>query len=439
MRLGLMIKSVIILLGMMIAAGGPSPKSSAGQGTLILAENGRTEYRIVVAREADETELKAARVLRNALEGIAGGVLPIVTDEKPAVDREILIGRARRPEAVQLQSAVEDLGEDGFLLKTVGPKLVIAGGRDKGTLYGVVAFLEDCLGCRKYSRDDVPITPHRSRIEIPPLDRTETPFFAYREILMPDAFDDDYADWHRIDNQKVRQRDWGLYVHTFKTLVPPEKYFADHPEFFTEQNGLRVPDAQLCLTNPEVFGLVVAELRDRMRETPQAKYWSVSQNDTFSPCRCSACRAMDEKFGGPSGTILNFVNRIAREFPDKIISTLAYQYSRQAPVGIKPEKNVNIMLCTIECNRSRPLAADPGSASFVKDLRDWSRLTDNIILWDYVVQFRNYCDPFPNLRALKPNLEFFKANNIRMMFEQGSSSSRSEFHELRTYLLAKLL
>jgi len=59
--------------------------------------------------------------------------------------------------------------------------------------------------------------------------------------------------------------------------------------------------------------------------------------------------------------------------PDKVISTLAYQYSRRAPAGIKPEPNVNIMLCTIECNRSRPIETDPANASFRQDIRDWSR------------------------------------------------------------------
>ena len=424
--------------GFLIAAAINLLLASAQSRTLVLTSNGRTDYRIVVARDASDIERRAAEELRDHLERISGVALTIVTDDSPPQDREILIGKSRRLEGIAPMIPFEELGEDGFLIRTIGVKLLIAGGKDKGPLYGVSAFLEDPLGCRRYAKDVI-LTPRRPTIRVGPIDRKEVPFFSYREVLMPDAFDDGYADWHKLDNQRVRQRDWGLWVHTFRTFVPPERYFKDHPEYFTEQKGLRVPDAQLCLTNPEVFKLVVAGLRERMKAKPEARTWSVSQNDTFSPCQCSACRALDEKYGGPSGTILDFVNRVAREFPDKIISTLAYQYSRQAPTGIRPEKNVNIMLCTIECNRSRPIATDPLNASFTKDIRDWGRLTDNIILWDYVVQFRNYCDPFPNLRVLQPNLEFFRSNNVRLMFQQGSSQSRSEFHELRTYLIAKLL
>ena len=53
--------------------------------------------------------------------------------------------------------------------------------------------------------------------------------------------------------------------------------------------------------------------------------------------------------------MIQFVNRIAREFPDKQISTLAYQYTRKAPKTFIPEPNVLITLCSIECDRSAPI------------------------------------------------------------------------------------
>ena len=43
------------------------------------------------------------------------------------------------------------LGDEGFTIQTSGPHLVIAGGRLRGTMYGVYAFLEEVLGCRWYA------------------------------------------------------------------------------------------------------------------------------------------------------------------------------------------------------------------------------------------------------------------------------------------------
>lgn len=65
---------------------------------------------------------------------------------------------------------------------------------------------------------------------------------------------------------------------------------------------------------------------------------------------------MNEKYGGvPSGSLIYFVNKIAKEFPTKVISTLAYWYSGEAQKNIKPEPNVNSMLCNIESKRQRPV------------------------------------------------------------------------------------
>jgi hypothetical protein len=230
-----------------------------------------------------------------------------------------------------------------------------------------------------------------------------------------------------------------MFVHTFQTLVPAEKYFKTHPGYFSYLNVQRIPDGQLCLTNPDVFKIVVDGLTERMKEKPEALYWSVSQNDTYKACECEHCRKVYKKYGGYSGAMIDFVNQVAAVFPDKVISTLAYQYTRSAPQNIVPAKNVNVMFCSIECNRSRPISTDPSSASFRKDAEDWGKLTGNIFMWDYVVQFRNLLSPFPNFRVLQPNLQYFRDRGMQMMFQQGSGGLLSEFYELRQYLIAKLL
>ena len=75
----------------------------------------------------------------------------------------------------------------------------------------------------------------------------------------------------------------------------------------------------------------------------------------------------------------------------------------------------------------------------MKDVEDWSELTNNIFLWDYVIQFRNLVSPFPNLHVLQPNIQFFVKNGIASVFEQGLPAMHGEFAELRIYLIAKLL
>jgi hypothetical protein len=141
----------------------------------------------------------------------------------------------------------------------------------------------------------------------------------------------------------------------------------------------------------------------------------------------------------PTETLIRFVNGVAAAFPDKVISTLAYQYTRQAPVSVKPASNVNIMLCTIECDRSRPIRNDTTPGSFARDLQNWSTLSDDILVWDYVIQFTNMIAPFPNLKVLQPNIRLFRDHGVTGIFEQGAYGTYSENQELRQYMLAKLL
>jgi len=127
---------------------------------------------------------------------------------------------------------------------------------------------------------------------------------------------------------------------------------------------------------------------------------------------------------------------VAEQFPDKMISTLAYQYTRKAPKYIKPGRNVLITLCSIECDRSAPIAEK--CIDFAEDLIAWGKLTDNVRIWDYTTQFTNFLAPFPNLYTLQPNIQLFRNNNAKWIFEQHSHNP-SELFELRSYLTAKLL
>lgn len=401
--------------------------------------NGASQYKIVIPAAATGVEEKAASELQSYLERISGVVLPVVTDSVTFDPFEILVGRTAHLNFFGAAPDTAGLGRDGFVIQTSGPSLLLYGGSGKGTLYAVYGFLEDHLACRMYAPDAIKL-PEEKNIVVGKIHDKQVPYFTWRETLhyFPNK-SREYADWHKLHNRKDSRRDWGMWVHTFDDLVPAEKYFKSHPEYFGELNGIRMQDGQLCLSNSEVLRMTVENLRKMMEQKPDARYWSVSQNDNYNFCTCEECQKLDEKYGSHAGSVLNFVNQVAAEFPDKVISTLAYQYSRQAPVGLEPADNVNIMFCSIECNRSRPLATDPGEAGFRKDIEDWGKLTDNILVWDYVVQFRNYLDPFPNLHVLQPNLQFFRDNNCRLMFQQGSGGSITEFHELRTYLIAKLL
>ena len=417
---------------------------------IVFSEDGTSKYRIVVGADAIPSERYAAEELQSYLLKISGVTLPIVTDAEEAVEEEILLGRNMRlGEAVDFTA----LSTDAFLLRTKGNKLIIAGDRPRGTLYGVYEVLEK-LGVRWFA-DNVERVPTLERVELPALDETHAPAFAYREVHWREAFrDPDFTARLRINGHhpKLEEKHGGHlqvyhpFVHSMDSLVPPS-LFDEHPEYFPLIDGKRVGGyTERCLTNQDVLKIAVARVRQWLHERPNVTIIGVSQNDTpDGQCRCENCTALYEKEGSPAASILSFANAIAEDiavdYPQIKIDTLAYKSTRKAPKTLRPHPNVIVRLCNIEVCFVHPIAECPSeeSAAFRKDIEDWSKIAPTLYIWDYTTNFAHYQMPYPNLDALQPNIQLFAQYGATGVFEQGNSSPGGELSALRAYMLAKLL
>jgi len=416
----------------------------------LLAKAGRTDYTIVISAGASPSEKHAAQELRAFLKKITGADLPIGTEAVKGP--MILVGDSPALAALGLEIPWRQLGDEGFVIRTIRPNLVLAGGRLRGSMYAVYTFLEGYVGCRWFS-SKVSHIPVRRRLVIPDIEEQQVPRLEYREPFYSDGFDADWAARNKMNSTSARLDEarggkvtYSHFVHTFYELLPPTQYFAEHPDYYSMIDGKRTADyAQLCLSNPDVVRLVTERVEQWIKEAPNANIYSVSQNDWGGWCECPQCRALDEQEGTHAATILNFVNQvaegIAKTYPDKAIDTLAYSYSRKPPKTIRPRGNVIVRLCSIECCFAHPLDSCPVNASFREDIVGWSKLTDRLYIWDYVTDFGHYIMPFPNLRVLKPNIQFFVNHGVKGIFEEGNYApgGGGEMAELRAYLLAKLL
>ncbi|HEX2937275.1 MAG TPA: DUF4838 domain-containing protein [Bacteroidales bacterium] len=422
-------KLVLLLLGNIIC-------TSLLFGSIYPVRNGKALYSIVISATPTQEEFKAADYLQRYLFRITGATLPIVSDRTDPLEKEICIGTSNRLQ-YGLENLPNALENDEFLIKTQNKKLFILGGAKKGLFYGVITFLEKFLGCRKYS-PTFEYIPKESTLVLPDnINFRDKPLNNYRVIYGNFTADKEYKDWNKL-NEIDDVFGEGYYVHTFWKIIRPGIYFDEHPEYFALINGERSAK-QPCLSNPEVLKIAIAHLEKEIPKQPTRTIWSVSQNDNKYYCHCPECMKIMEEEGSPSGPIIRFVNKIAEHFPDKIISTLAYTYSRKAPKKTRPASNVQIMLSTIELNRNVPIEVDTANTSFMKDMQDWQRITKNLYLWDYTVNFSHNVSPFPNLHVLQSNLQFFSRSGIKDQFQQANTEFGYDFAELKSYLLARLL
>jgi len=431
---------------------------------VFLANKHETEYVIVVGNDCSKSEMHADDEISYFLKQITGASFLIVTDKSDIRDKEIIVGQNLHFKKLKIDLSEDMIGNEGFIIKTLGQKLVIAGSPVRGTLYGVYTFLEDFLGCRWFT-DDVSRIPKREVVELPQIDILKKPVLEYREPFFRSYPD---ADWHARNkcngNSTLLNEIHGgkisyyPFVHTFNDIISPDEYFDDHPEYFSEVNGVRLKErTQLCLTNPEVLEIAKKKVRQWIIENPNVSIISVSQNDWYNYCQCENCRELDEREESHMGTMLWFVNQIAesieKDFPDVAIDTLAYQYTRKPPKTLRPRPNVIIRLCSIECCFSHPftecnkalhikkLEDGMQSGSFKDDVINWGKICDRLYVWDYVVNFVQNLIPHPNFKVLQPNIKFLVENNVVGIFAQGNSfkGKYGELNLLKRYILAKLL
>lgn len=415
-----------------------------------LFRNGKSNYQIVVSEEASSSEQTAARELQQYIQQVSGVELPITSDLK-AKGCHIYVGYNERVAALTgAQKPEKD--DEGFTYRTIGHDLLIWGGSQRGTMYGVFTFLEKELGIH-WLTPKCTVVPKSMEWKLSRLDRTERPFIGYRYSNYFVA--NGAPEWsaHTYENTKWSPvtNDYGNIeayygAHTMEWLVPVKEFFATHPEYFCLRDGKRYDGyGQLCLSNPDVLEICKTRMKQRMREEPGYRIYSLSQNDNFRFCECKKCAAIERQYGGHSGLIVWFVNQVADavkdEFPDKYIGTFAYQYTRQPPTGIKPRENVVIRLCSIECCFAHPLDAGcPQNEAFMRDLRGWAELAPHLFIWDYIVDYAQYMAPWPNFQVLGPNIRIFGENKAIGVFEEAQyQSAGAEFDEMKAWTVNHLL
>lgn len=435
---------------------------------LTLARSGKALLPIVVGEpQATTAEQTAAQELKTYLDKISGATFEIVEEGKVKPGQPgIYVGATSF--AASLALAPATFGPEESLLRTTRGSLIITGGRPRGTLYAVYELLDDTLGVRWYTPWAERV-PSLSTLTLQPMDRRFRPYFLSRDMYTHLGDERMYADHEGWTRFVVRNRmnglgppeDWGGGIwrgragnHSFDMLVPSDKYFAAHPEYFSEREGKRVPSTstngnQLCLTNPEVLRLVIEEVKQDLAQYPQAFYISVSINDggCATICDCARCREVAEA-EGESGLLLTFVNQVADairdQWPDKYILTLAYNPTADAPKRLRARDNVIVFVCT--GGRSALVSFPRGTeGEEFATVRAWGEFARHVWVWDYATGvFRGMhffrpatwqmYDQFQLYRRLGSIDGIFQENE----FMGGNDVLFRQFYEMDMWLLSRL-
>jgi hypothetical protein len=425
-------------------------------GATVTLENIK-DFSILIPKQATAQEKYSAAMLTDYLGKMFNTKLPVVQEPQEVNGKFISVGNTAAAAAAKITA---DPREQAYKLAVAGGNLYILGGT-RGPIYGVIALLEEDLGCRWYAHNDAPVIPLHSNDKLTVVPRSYAPPFEVRDVFYWDAFSlsANWAAFNRIQslsyyNKMALESGGGLsnpayWVHTYNGLVPAGKYFADHPEYFPLRNGSRHPskvsDGQLCYTSPGVVEVIVKTLEAEIAKNPGTRIYSVSANDNvYDNCECPACQEIIKTDGVP-GAQLYLANAVAAKlavkYPEIKITTLAYVHSQKPPKNIKPGANTVILYAPIRQRNNRISKLLPiGDIEEIKEeLTSWHKIASHIYLWDYVDIIGGTPVPFPNFDAQDCGWQFLIKNGVTGIFMQGSFVMHGSLGELKSWLYAKKL
>ena len=381
---------------------------AASAGSFVLVEGG-SAARIVIPAEAEESTKLAAKEFADYVEK-ATGVRPEVAPGGEAKRGALVIGTAATlpgaPVAVlaRLQAAKSSEAsvtvEDGGVFWIVGKEEV-------AELYGVYRTLEDQLGVRWFKAweadDPGELVPRAEKIVLDGAEKFRAPYFQKRRLDMTGSscayIPYKGIEWaYRVGLQawpqggggmgtvkllmgprpgkkatKLQREMWNFYKPRTQVRllslggghmmlcdpIPAKKYFADHPEYFAENDGRRVPGNRYCLSNPEVQRLVADDIIAKLRLTGGVGEYLFGLMDGRSGiCECAACQALDDKGAKdrPLNTdistrfnrvVANIAKMVYAEFPetDALTDWVYSIYGRTPPTEVKIDPRVGGQLC----------------------------------------------------------------------------------------------
>ncbi len=347
MRLSSLLLPYFLLAASVVTLGAESRPGD--QPALRLVEDGEARATIVIAKDATDLQQTPAKELREYIGKMTGVLLPMADDAQTPAGNLILVGPSRLTQEMGVD--LSSLTGDSFLLRDAPGRLVLAGNdarllptdpyhlAKRGTANAVSAFLQDVCGVRWFMPGSLgEVVPRRERLDVPPLDRRETPF----RLSSGGSFSRSSWAHRNFFGQQVFISPAGC--HLWNVLIPADKYFDTHPEWFALIDGERTRGdrrhAFLCTSNRQMWAEAAANLKELY--TPGYDAVVLCQVDGYRRCQCEACEAMDDYRisgwylpGVPADRVWLFHDFLARELkkthPDRKLVILAYGPTGEVP------------------------------------------------------------------------------------------------------------
>lgn len=381
--------------------------------------------------------------------------------------RYIVLNISEMFSAAGLTMPQVELGSAGYYIKTKGNSVFIMSTGKEGLQMGSIAFLEELIGYDMVG-DDFAVYEKDGKT-LPEMEITEKPDYEFRDVTGRLTKAGQYGMGYT--NNDIIMPVGGAKWHNSFALLDPSVYYSEHKEWYADtvtpdMNPTTQKAGQLCYTahgEPTQYAAMVQTAFERLKtiaeEFPALSGVSLTEQDNFEWCDCTACTKMIGDYGANSATCLKFCNDVAEKLTEYfepqgrrlIVYFFAYHGTEDAPAtkgadgeytannGIKCHKNVGVVYAPIGANFSRSLY-DEENERYAEIMKAWKVVCDNVGLWIYQTNFKNYFYPFNSWDTVAESYRFGKENGAVYIFDQGQMNinEQTAFSKLKEYVSAKL-
>ena len=402
----------------------------------VLIRQGKSQMAVAVPPGAPVSVRRAAEELVSFLRRICGSEksVPLFT-KVPASFKGFLFCVGDTAFAAELKADLNALDRDGFVIKSSGEKLLIAGSdaldgsSGQGTLFGCYEFLERFGGVRFYFPGKYGIlVPRKREWTIPEITFYDRPDSQYRRIYWPGIHgvkpvwhdpesDDAWRPALARHGERLRQSTLFLpNCHGLAHLGYVKRFARKHPEYFAlRENGRPIDgsdikdpsDARghLCFSSgimEEIYqdakailtGADAIAARKMTGYSPWAHakpFFNLMPNDSMARCRCKKCAPI---FSGLSyrsnystgaadflwGKLLEIPKRLEKEKIPGFVTMMAYDLCKEPPKEKLPGNVVIQVAVNGPWSKGRP-----GEKQELDLIKRWIKACggNKIYMWNY--------------------------------------------------------
>lgn len=406
----------------------------ADEGVLLVDEGQPKAVIVWDAKAADDPNYREFQPyveehLPWAIEQITGARLQVVTQPPDGHSAAIMVGKSWLPPGPAKRLEEEGTRFDSRILTRDRNRIYLAGLSVRGDAGAISDFIHDVLAIHPYGPHPIQWQiPKQKTLRVAFQERAWTPAFVLRRT---------WYDANNIPNRGELAENHRRFLaiagagpcmrvatgHAWSRVLPPE-LFKDHPEYFAEVKGERVPK-QACISNPEVVRRFVSHYLEEFEKRAGQEAASISPNDGSSYCECAKCLAMHKDL---STRLLMFINEVARQvarkYPDRYLAFYAYAYNETPPLvkELRVEPNVITVLAHYFSDPVQTVADAAYNSS------QWEWLHGKLIPWKQATTAKHFIlreymawwyGPWPMYRSL--------LGSVRAYAEQGADGITREY------------